>query len=451
MVAVLAALSPGQVTFFAVYGWTLALWLVAEFLNWRRSQYEVVGSDLETLVERGDAKDDRGHAVAATSNGRGSGGSSDDAPKPPPRLLTWQGMVEDCVSSGLIRCMLFDLSAIKDNRDTLRSMAELGSLMVWYFMCDRTSLFNAGEKSYSRDVFAFLFLVLTAVAFGSSNQLIKAPVLLARQQTEEWKGWMQVLFLLYHYFEAREIYNAIRIFIAAYVWMTGFGNFSYYYKTGDYCVGRFAQMMWRLNFLVFVVCLVMRNSYMLYYICPMHTIYTVLVYACLGIAAHWNQHNGLLAVKMVLALVFVLVFWDIKGVFYFVWKPLTWLVGYDDPRKDDNDVLYEWFFRSSLDRFVWIYGMLCAWAHPHASALLTLIDNLPAVNRALVRSAVLSAVAVVGYFWSVAAAASAPTLCNHGVGSHTVSLHRIQSKQPPHVTLHTALNPPHIPPSSFVD
>jgi len=48
----------------------------------------------------------------------------------------------------------------------------------------------------------------------------------------------QVLFLLYHYFEAKEIYNAIRIFIAAYVWMTGFGNFLYYYKTNDYCIGR---------------------------------------------------------------------------------------------------------------------------------------------------------------------------------------------------------------------
>lgn len=33
----------------------------------------------------------------------------------------------------------------------------------------------------------------------------------------------QVLFLLYHYFNAKEIYNAIRVFIAAYVWMTGFG------------------------------------------------------------------------------------------------------------------------------------------------------------------------------------------------------------------------------------
>ncbi len=40
---------------------------------------------------------------------------------------------------------------------------------------------------------------------------------------------MQVLFLLYHYYEAREVYNAIRVFIASYVWMTGFGNFAYYW------------------------------------------------------------------------------------------------------------------------------------------------------------------------------------------------------------------------------
>lgn len=39
------------------------------------------------------------------------------------------------------------------------------------------------------------------------------------------------------------------------------------------------QMMWRLNFLVFFVCLVLNNSYMLYYIAPMHTIFTILVYA----------------------------------------------------------------------------------------------------------------------------------------------------------------------------
>ena len=35
------------------------------------------------------------------------------------------------------------------------------------------------------------------------------------------------------------MYNAIRVFIAGYVWMTGFGNFSYYYKTGNFSVGRY--------------------------------------------------------------------------------------------------------------------------------------------------------------------------------------------------------------------
>ena len=52
---------------------------------------------------------------------------------------------------------------------------------------------------------------------------------------------------------------------------------------------RFCQMMWRLNFLVIFCCIVLQNSYMLYYICPMHTIFTVFVYASLGIASHLNK------------------------------------------------------------------------------------------------------------------------------------------------------------------
>lgn len=56
-------------------------------------------------------------------------------------------------------------------------------------------------------------------------------------------SYVQVLFLMYHYFAATEIYNAIRLFIAAYVWMTGFGNFSYYYVRKDFSLGRFAQVL----------------------------------------------------------------------------------------------------------------------------------------------------------------------------------------------------------------
>ena len=47
-------------------------------------------------------------------------------------------------------------------------------------------------QSYSRDVLAFLFCILTLVAWITSNKPGRGTVLLNRPQTEEWKGWMQV-------------------------------------------------------------------------------------------------------------------------------------------------------------------------------------------------------------------------------------------------------------------
>lgn len=390
-----SALSPGQVTFFVLYGWTLSLWLLSELLNWRRSEYEPAASDdPESLAhkERQEGQEMK-QLKEETDN--------DEFAKHESQGNKWATLLSDATGSGLVRCVLLDMEVIRKEQATLKAMAEFGTLMVWYFLCDRTPLMPAGEKEYSRDLFAFLFLILTCVAFGSSLQQIKSPILLSRQQTEEWKGWMQVLFLLYHYFEARELYNAIRIFIAGYVWMTGFGNFSYYYKTGDYCVGRFCQMMWRLNFLVFFVCLVMRNSYMLYYICPMHTIFTIMVYAVLGLAPHWNASTGKLALKMFLALAAVILFWDVKAVFYAIWYPFTWLVGYADPRKPAGDIMHEWFFRSSLDRYVWIYGMLCAWVHPQYSAFIAFVEAQRPLARNSIRAAVIALCSVVGYFWYV--------------------------------------------------
>ena len=63
---------------------------------------------------------------------------------------------------------------------------------------------------------------------------VKTPPFLGREQTEEWKGWMQILFIAYHYYRARFIYNEIRVFVSSYVWMTGFGNFLYFDRKKDF-------------------------------------------------------------------------------------------------------------------------------------------------------------------------------------------------------------------------
>ncbi len=56
-------------------------------------------------------------------------------------------------------------------------------------------------------------------------------------------------------------------------------------------------MMWRLNFLVILVCIVLNNSYMLYYICPMHTLFTVMVYLALAAGNHLNKSNAFILFK----------------------------------------------------------------------------------------------------------------------------------------------------------
>ena len=98
--------------------------------------------------------------------------------------------------------------------------------MLYYFLCDYLHIYPKADRTYNRDLFTFLVLILFAVGIYFTTQEIQdGGKLLNRYQTEEWKGWMQVMFVWYHYFNAKETYNAVRIYIAAYVWMTGFGKF----------------------------------------------------------------------------------------------------------------------------------------------------------------------------------------------------------------------------------
>ncbi|TVU06924.1 hypothetical protein EJB05_46960, partial [Eragrostis curvula] len=195
--------------------------------------------------------------------------------------------------ANLIRFIKLDTSFLLENHAVLRAMAEFGIILVYFYICDRTNIFPESKKSYSRDLFLFLYILVIIAStitslkkhHGNSTLSGKPILYLNRHQTDEWRGWMQVLFLMYHYFAASEIYNAIRVFIAAYVWMTGYGNFSYYYDKKDFTIARFAQflrrilsvqMMWRLNFFVAFCCMVLDNSYMLYYISPMSTLFTLM-------------------------------------------------------------------------------------------------------------------------------------------------------------------------------
>jgi hypothetical protein len=158
-------------------------------------------------------------------------------------------------------------------------------------------------------------------------------------------------------------------------------------------------MMWRLNFFVFFVCLAMRNDYVLYYICPMHTLFTLAVYFALYVGKDHNSNVNAVLGKFAVCGIVVYVLWEIPGVFTAVFGPFQGLFEYTDPKKPDVDPMHEWFFRSGLDRYVWIHGMACAFFHPKYEAAMKRIDEMDAKQRVSVQSGIGAVTLGVMYWW----------------------------------------------------
>jgi N-acetylneuraminate 9-O-acetyltransferase len=252
----------------------------------------------------------------------------------------------------------------------------LSLILFGCWSCDIAHAIPPKNKSYSRDLFAFVCFAIASVCGThierSHIRTEKTVGLLNRDQTEEWRGILQVAFLLYHFYNAKEYYPFIRIFVSIYVWMTGFGHFSYFWVRAEWSVIRFVKCMFRINFLVILLVIVMGTNYVHYYICPMHTFYTVVVWGATYIGRQYNKTSmSIMMMKIFLSFVFCYLCFEVDFFFELIFGApfIRQILSIDGS-------MHEWRFRAGLDRYATPFGMLFAFFHPSFEKGLRWLDHI---------------------------------------------------------------------------
>lgn len=167
---------------------------------------------------------------------------------------------------------------------------------------------------------------------------------------------MQFTILIYHYTDASTdsaIYGFVRVAVAAYLFMTGFGHTFYFLKTRDYSFKRLASVLARLNLLSCVLPFMMGTDYLFYYFAPLCSYWFLVVYGTMRAGEKYNSNTTFLLVKIFLAAILSAAITSFPGLLEVAFDVFGFVARTEwDPT--------EWRFRVSLDMWIVFVGMLVA-------------------------------------------------------------------------------------------
>ncbi|KAK7751630.1 hypothetical protein SLS62_006456 [Diatrype stigma] len=184
--------------------------------------------------------------------------------------------------------------------------------VAWCQFSDRTTVFSKITRHYNQSIFLFLsicWLLCSLVSLSLTSLDGETPYsdgFLSRQQSDEIKGFMQALVLLYHYHHASQtlwVYKLVRVFMSGYFFLSAFGHSTYFLRKRDFSFGRVAVVLFRFNVLTALLPYAVNTEYNSYYFAPAITFWYLVVYLTHRVFYVHNQDQRRFYVKVFVAVV----------------------------------------------------------------------------------------------------------------------------------------------------
>ncbi|TPX34388.1 hypothetical protein SmJEL517_g02955 [Synchytrium microbalum] len=239
------------------------------------------------------------------------------------------------------------------NTDILVGMEGIAIALVYMYLADRTWIFGKAGKHFDVGVFGLILLVPLVLGMMTLETLPKDE-LLNRHQTDEWKGWMQIAILVYHFLGGSQVmwlYILIRILVASYIFMTGFGHAQFFDAKQDFSASRAIKVLVRLNILPVLLSLTMGSPYVGYYFSPLVSVWFAVIWIVFWIGHTYSTSLTFVLFKIISASVItkaLISFPPITEVLFNALKGVGLGQGWD---------ANEWRFRLELDSYICFIGV----------------------------------------------------------------------------------------------
>ncbi|XP_050332168.1 N-acetylneuraminate 9-O-acetyltransferase [Bactrocera neohumeralis] len=249
--------------------------------------------------------------------------------------------------------------------DFFTPLAMLGIIMAYFYLCDRTNFFMKENKYYSE--FSFWipvgYVFALGIFFTEESRFTKV---LNRDQTDELKGWIMLVVLIYYMTGAHRvlpIHMHIKLLISSYLFITGYSHFSYMWQTGgNSAFVRFFQVMFRLNFVTVVLCFCMNRPYQFYYFVPLVTFWMFVIYFVLSLPPRisaqsvdsYPLHYLYLVAKFIGCFSVITILFMSEVFFERIFLTRPWKALF----VSTDDDIHEWWYQWKLDRYTVTFGMI---------------------------------------------------------------------------------------------